>query len=266
MQTYGLIGWQIQHSLSPKIQNRAFASEHIAANYELFDLSPDNFSERLPQLLNHLVGANVTTPYKHEIMPYLDAVTEISKKTQAVNTIYRDQAQRLIGTTTDGAGFWLAVSESLSRQAHVLLLGAGGAARAIMAAKPAGILLDVVNRPGANFDEHAQQVNQLLSQPLKTLDQVSLDAYQLVIDATTVGMFNQQTALTAAQMAQLQPGTLVFDLKYNQPVTPILQLAQAAGYSIKNGWSMLVGQAVLSHEIWTGNRPDMDKLLEGLSQ
>lgn len=266
MQQYGLIGSQIAHSLSPRLQNLAFAKAHVAANYALYDINPTDFDVAIQPILADLNGANVTTPYKQAIMAKLDEVTPLAQKTQAVNTVYRDKHGRLIGDTTDGKGFWLALQYQIGvlTGQHVLLIGCGGAARAIMAAKPSDVTLTVANRPSDHFDEYAKVTQTLLEQPLDDLSQIDalLNQMSVIVDATTVGMHDDQTILSEKQMRATQAQVNIIDLKYNHMVTPLMRLAQECHRENFNGLAMLVGQGCLSQKSWTGYQPDLLTLMK----
>ncbi|KRN76663.1 shikimate dehydrogenase family protein [Weissella minor] len=266
-QQYGLIGRQIQHSLSPKLQNAMFAQEHLDANYTLFDIESNYFETNITQLLSQLSGANVTMPYKQQIMPYLDDVSDRARETASVNTLYYDQRGRLIGDTTDGAGFWWAVAQLPLTQTinQVLLIGCGGAARSIMAAKPNEINLTVASRNSENFSRNQVVVDRLLQIPLQALSAISLADYDLIIDATPVGMFDETSILTTQQIAQIPKTGIVIDLKYNKKITPLMALAQQHVPAF-NGLGMLVGQGGLSHELWTGYRPELSELMKVIDE
>ncbi|RRG17870.1 shikimate dehydrogenase [Weissella viridescens] len=265
MQHYGLIGWQIAHSMSPKLQTQAFAQAHVVANYALYDINPEVFNTEISGVLSQLAGANVTTPYKQAIMAELDDVTPLAQKTQSVNTVFRDGQGHLIGDTTDGQGFWLALQYQIGilTGQRVLLIGCGGAARAIMAAKPAETTLVVANRPSDHFDAYATVTESLLEQPLYDLTAIDdqLQEMDVIVDATTVGMHDNQTILSDAQMQVTQAHVNIVDLKYNHANTPLMRLAQSEQRNNFNGLAMLVGQGCLSQQRWTGYQPDLLTLM-----
>jgi len=259
MEQFGLIGWPIDHSLSPAMHNAGFNAEGLDYTYELIPIQPHDFKEKIAGILQEYRGLNVTTPYKQAIIPYLDHLSETAAKIQAVNTVYRLPNGDLFGDSTDGDGFWQ--TSGIGDHQHVVMIGCGGAARAIMATKPQQIHLQVLNRTSTNFPKYEQNVKYLTQTKLKRLETfVDWPQADVVIDATSQGLTNQQSVLTDEQVAQLKPNVKLIDLKYGKTMTPFLLQGQRAHHTLMDGKAMLLGQAILSHAKWIQAEPNRDSM------
>lgn len=260
---YGLLGYPLGHTLSPRLHAAAFAWANLPGTYLALPVPPERLDGAIAGVRAwRLPGLNVTIPHKTAIIPLLDGLTPIAKAIGAVNTLYWE-GERLVGDNTDHAGF----AETLPdmRDRTVVVLGAGGAARAVLAAlrdRQAGRIHLVARRgapellaelaPGgvaATFDDELA--------PL-------LAKSRLVVNATSVGMDGASSPLSAAQLAQLPLDALVYDLIYNPPVTPLLALAAERGLATRNGLDMLLGQAAHAFSCWTGVRPPLEVLRSAL--
>lgn len=250
---YGLIGFPAMHSKSPIMQNAAMQELQLNAMYQAFEFAPTKMNDEIQKLkLRNIQGFNVTMPYKKAIISYLDEVDPIAKKLQSVNTVKKVNGQ-WIGTSTDGAGFWHTIKNDPQK---VILIGTGGAARAIIAAKPQNIELLVFNRNSKRFTEHQQQMKQLFNIELKNLadiDQFIPDA-DLIINATNAGMRDNESVLSAADFLQAKKSAHVVDIIYRDRPTRFLENAISAGLTAENGLNMLIAQGVLSFQIWFGKQ------------
>lgn len=264
MQKFGLIGWPIEHSLSPNIHNAGFEAEGVEASYHLVPLNPAEFAQQVPVVLQMYQGLNVTTPYKSQIMPYLDKISETAQRTGAVNTIYRDADGLLYGDTTDGLGFWQ--SSRIKAGETVVMIGCGGAARAIMATLPKTINLYVLNRRSPRYMAYQHIVADALDLELLELEVFSeWSSVDVVIDATSVGLTNEDCVMTDAQLNQLSAHTRIIDLKYRKKeLTPLLKKAQQLGFEFMDGQAMLLEQAILSHQQWIKSEPNRESMAQGL--
>lgn len=264
MERFGLVGWPIEHSLSPTIHNAGFKAEQLDYQYELVPISPEVFETDIQTVLHQYRGLNVTTPYKQKIIPYLDSISETAERIQAVNTVYRRPDGRLYGDSTDGAGFWL--SSGIQTSQKVVLIGVGGAARAIMASKPQGIDVQVLNRRSAHFTNYQTIVQTLLETDLMALD--AFDEWSeidVVIDATTQGLKNEQAILTDSQLQQLKASARLIDLKYRSTLTPLLKAGKRFGLDVLDGKPMLIEQAILSHQQWIAAKPDRTSMTKSVT-
>jgi shikimate dehydrogenase len=211
------------------------------------------------------LGANVTIPHKQAIRAFLDETDSLARAIGAVNTIAREGG-RLIGYNTDAAGFARSVQVDGRRElrgARLIVLGAGGAARAVVAAAiQAGAAS--VNVRARRFERAAELVADLgaslAPEGLTRLSAAGLpsardapEACDVLVNATPVGMHGSAAdAETAIPSEWLRPGMLVCDLVYNPPLTPLLALARKQGADVLNGLPMLVYQGAAAFERWTG--------------
>jgi shikimate dehydrogenase len=261
----GLIGWPIAHSLSPAMQNAAFAELGLDWSYSLLPTQPDDFAPLLKNLAGqNFVGANVTMPHKQTIIPYLHQMSDDARIIGAVNTIFI-QDGKIFGYNTDGIGFLNALKEAghEPKGMRVALLGAGGAARAaIFALAQAGVeRITIVNRTvergvrlreemaGAFPDRHLE-FKPLSSETLSHLAQ-NVD---LVVNTTSVGMEPNENVSPWPDDVPIPSDTIFYDVIYKPIPTLFLQRAQAAGQQTINGLGMLIHQGVAAFEIWTGQQ------------
>lgn len=260
---YGLIGYPVQQSKSPIMQNEAFRLSNVDADYQLFAIEPENLGEKFHELVTSGIrGLNVTMPFKQAIIPYIDEMSALSKKLGVVNTITVQDGQ-VFGDITDGIGFWATIQQVPK---HVVVLGTGGAARAIIASAPSESQLHVFNRMMPEFDKKAAMLAPLLDEPLHNIayvDQFLLEA-DLIINATNVGMQNNQSLLSPRQFAITPNHAQVVDIIYKLTDTPFVAAAKQANRQATDGLAMLVGQGALSFERWTGIQPDQNAMLTAI--
>jgi shikimate dehydrogenase len=203
-------------------------------------------------------GFNVTIPHKETIMKYLDEVTEEGRAIGAVNTVYL-RAGRLVGHNTDGAGF-LQPLQTLPVPFSImpsLILGAGGAARAIaMALLQSGCpRLTIANRTYARAERLILDLQAYFPQvPLQAVTFAravqEASGHTLIVNATSVGLHEGGDELLPAQC--FRPEHIVYDIVYRPLYTPFLQTAQRCGATIVTGIDMLIGQGAVAFQLWTG--------------
>ncbi|CAH1851401.1 shikimate dehydrogenase [Convivina intestini] len=265
---YGLLAHPAGHSKSPKMQNAMMQASDLPAHYEAFDVDPNQLAVAIAGLKALGAGGfNVSTPFKAAVIPYLDQVSPLAQRLQAVNTV-KIEAGRLIGTSTDGDGFWKSLPQGQVKQ-RVVILGTGGAARAVIAsAKEYGVTsLTVFNRRHTDWLQRQEALAKLNPQAQlmdivdEKLLQEALSQADLLINATTVGMDGDDCLLTTTMLNYLPASAYVVDMIYRNARTKLLQLAQARGLKTQNGLPMLVGQGALSFEYWF-NRPADRKLMK----
>ena len=256
MKRYGLIGFPLGHSLSPRIHGELFKKEGIEAEYRLYEIPPDELPERI-SLLRELDGCNVTIPHKQAVIPFLDELHESAARYRAVNCI-RNKGGRLIGYNTDCDGFLLALeSAGLRTDGRVLLLGCGGAGR-MMAIEAAlhGAQLTIAVRKGSEAAPLAV-ISELramgIDNEIEIADISALDGsdcrWELLINSTPVGMFPKTDASPVSE-AIVRRCSGVFDAVYNPERTLLLEYAQRCGVPYQGGMPMLVGQAQVAHKYW----------------
>lgn len=250
----GIIGWPVEHSLSPAIQNAAFAAAGLDWVYAAFPVPPGEAARAVEAMRAlGIRGLNVTMPHKHGVIPALDALTSDAERAAAVNTIAA-QGDRLIGDNTDGRGFlsFLARDAGLNPAGiPALILGAGGAARAVaIALNDAGAEIVVA----ARRPEQAASVVDRAGGGRATgfdADVLSKEAAEarLVVNATPIGGDREPSPIDPAAFGERH---IVVDLTYRPETTPLLRTARERGAASYNGLGMLIGQAALSFEAWTG--------------
>ncbi|HSD26192.1 MAG TPA: shikimate dehydrogenase, partial [Vicinamibacteria bacterium] len=243
---YGVLGSDVLRSLSPAIQNRAFAERAIDAVYvPLQAESMAAFATALPAL--DLSGFSVTRPYKGEILPHLDSVTDVVAESGSANTVVVQEG-RLLGLSTDGDGVLVPLRKRLDPAGRVVaIVGAGGAARAAaFALVRAGAQVTVLARRA----EQAAEVAAATGCASARLDALPGLPWDVLVNATPVGSGACPGRAPVAETA-LRPGAVVFDMVYEPRETALLADARARGCVAIDGVEMLVAQAVGQFEAWT---------------
>lgn len=260
---YGIIGNPVHHSLSPAIHNGAFRRLRWNAVYLAFEVK--DLEEALRGIRGLGVrGVSVTIPFKTEVVPLLDKVEGLAKKVGAVNTIV-NRGGKLTGYNTDCDGALEALEEKMSlRGKRIVLLGAGGAARAIgFGLKERDCQLIVVNRSKKGEGLSGELGCDYL--PLSTL--VKMKAGELeadaIINATSLGMY-PQGGETPLPKKLLKERMMVMDIVYQPLQTKLLREAKQRGCVTVNGLEMLMRQAAAQFEIWTGRRLEITQIRKDL--
>ena len=250
-----IIGWPVARSLSPAIHNAAFAALGLDWTYVPLAVRPGAIEEGMG-LVHELgvEGANVTMPHKQTVIPFLERLEGDAQTLGAVNTIVRE-GSALVGFNTDGAGFLAAIRDEAAFDPsgkRALVLGAGGAARALaVALSTAGATVTVA----ARRPEQAAEVAALAA-GIATAPWGDAARADLVVNATPSRDGLPLDALAFA------PGMLAVDLIYLPPSTPFVLAARAAGATALDGLGMLVHQAALSFRLWTGRDAPIDVMQE----
>jgi 3-dehydroquinate dehydratase/shikimate dehydrogenase len=254
---YGVVANPVAHSMSPAIHNAAFAHGGINAVYLPFRV--DDAAEFVPAYRELPVsGYSVTIPHKEAVLPLLDEVQPLARRIGAVNTIV-ERNGRLVGSNTDWTAAVRAIAGGLPPGTglagqRVLLIGAGGAARAIaFGLVERGCRLTLANRT----KERAVRLAADVGCPWVDLADVAAVPYDLFVNGTSLGMHPDVDATPLAARL-LRPGTLVFDTVYNPIETRLLREAAAAGCRTVNGLEMFVNQAVEQFELWTATPAPRD--------
>ena len=243
------------------MHDAAFAAAGIDARYELLELEPDAVEDAVNEARGpDRLGLQVTAPYKRLVAGLCDRVEADAATIGAVNSVTRSMAGQLVGFNTDAPGFRSAVELAMGRslaEADVVVAGAGGASHAVVfACLSAGARrVTIGNRTVSSAAELAVRFADVGAGSISAmaLDDpafaVALRSADLAVNATTVGMLEVGTTI---DVKQLPPGATVFDLVYVPPETPLLRAARARGLRAANGSEMLIQQAVIAFERWTG--------------
>lgn len=256
--TVGVMGWPVTHSLSPEIHNAAFAALDLPWVYVPLPVPPGRVGQALEGLeALGFSGANVTMPHKTEVAERIGRLSEDARRLRAVNTIVVGAAG-LEGHNTDAPGF----DRFLRRDAgfdpadrSALLFGAGGAARACALALAQGGLarLLVAVRDPSRVDLGETLEGARTEVRIVPLERAGEEPVDLIVNATPLGALGERLPLPP-----LGPEVLVVDLLYRPATTPLLQQARAAGAAAYGGLGLLLAQAALSFELWTGRVAPMD--------
>ena len=278
MKQVGLIGYPVSHSLSPQMQQAAFDALGIEARYVLWETQPGTLAQRIASLRSPgVLGANVTIPYKEDVVSLLDEYDAAAIKIGAVNTIVNRDG-RLVGYNTDAAGFIRALTDftGCAFDCHgkkAVILGTGGAARAAAVA-----LLENGVGELALLGRTHRRVDALVNH-LRAMDsgnkRVSgaslggaeanrfLSVADLLVNATPVGLRMDDEVLLV-DIDLLQAGAFVMDMVFNSSQTRLLGAAHARGCHVLNGLAMLLYQGALAFELWTGRAAPVEPMRAAL--
>ncbi len=278
----GLIGYPLGHSLSPKIHKAALESCGLKGDYSLFPTHPDD-KQGLKDLLDRvrsgeIHGLNVTIPHKQNVIEWLDELTPTAKAIGAVNTIYMHE-NKLIGDNTDAPGFLLDLKKfigtwKLGIGKSALVLGAGGSAHAVV--------YTLIN-DGWNVSLAARRVEQAqeLIGRFQYADVLELNFqtfrpfnytqdkpsnFQLIVNTTPIGMSPNADKSPWPQEIPFPKNIVIYDLAYGPRETKLVKDARAQGLFATTGLGMLVEQAALAFEIWTGCNPSREILFDSVNQ
>jgi shikimate dehydrogenase len=254
--TFAVIGDPIDHSLSPNIHSAAFRELNLENSYIAYRIPKGELSEGVESLKKIKIdGFNVTIPHKVEMMKYLDKTDESCSIIGAVNTVTNTEGI-LKGYNTDMDGFLdpFKKKEIKIQDTKILLLGAGGAARAIVAgvAKEKAKHITIANRTLEKANNLAQFANKIgLDANAITIENIENDlkGYDIIVNATSIGLKNEPSPIS---LESIKPETVVYDIVYMPMNTDFLKKAKERGAKIIYGYEMLLGQAVRAFEIWHG--------------
>ncbi|MDA3038583.1 MAG: shikimate dehydrogenase [Actinomycetota bacterium] len=267
---FGVIGDPVTHSRSPLLHNAAFAARGIDAVYVAFPVRSGNGAAAVEAARSLGVrGLSVTMPHKDLVAAGVDRRSPAVEALGACNTVVRD-GDDLVGHNTDGDGFIASLGAEAGVDVaglRVVVLGAGGAARAIidaLARHRAG-LVTVVNRTLAN----AERAAALFANGASTsvADAALVSNADLVINATSLGMAGGPAPeAIGLDPAWLRQGQIVADIVYQPTQTPLLRAASTAGAIVVGGLGMLLHQAALQFELWTGTPAPLQVMADALDQ
>ncbi len=267
--TYCIIGDPIHHSLSPGMQNAAFAAKGLNCTYIAFRVPEAELKESIESLRSiNIAGFNVTSPHKASVMRYLDELEDTARKVAAVNTVNNIEGI-FRGYNTDVHGFMepLRKRQVDFRGMYVLLLGAGGAARAVVAAlaEQKSIAKVVISNRDVRRAEELANLGAGLGMncqatPLAGVHDVS-PMCDLIVNATTLGMKNESSVI---DYHHIQKGCIVYDMIYRPLVTDLIENAKYAQASVVYGYEMLIEQGAKAFEIWTGLPAPRDAMKKNL--
>ena len=265
----------IKHSISPFIHNQAFEATHTNGVYVAWEVEATDLAETVTNIRRYqMYGINLSMPYKEQVIPYLDRLSEEACLIGAVNTVVNREGT-LIGYNTDGKGFFKSLPSFKISGKRMVLLGAGGAAKAILAQaildgvsqisvfvrsssmeKTRPYLEKIQNATGFRVDLFALEDVQNLQDSITQAD--------LLVNATNVGMDGSSQPIPTSIV--LPEKLLVADVIYQPFETPFLKWARNQGNQSINGLGMLLYQAAEAFELWTGKEMPTDQIWELLKQ
>lgn len=255
---YGVAGDPVAHSLSPVIMNTALRRENVNGVY--LSLHAKTLKDLLACVRDIPIhGLSITMPYKESILKYLDNTDSHTTKIGACNTVVRAQDGKLYGFNTDTAGIVRPLEQRITlEKAKILVLGAGGAARAaVFGLKERGAEVYVMNRSAGPAQKLARSAR---ARTAKRADLKKM-AFDVIINATPVGMNNQRESPLNAEEINAR---YVFDMVYDPPETRLMKLARERGAQTIPGIEMFVQQAARQFEIWTGKPAPWDDMLRAV--
>lgn len=244
MDHYGLIGNPVSHSLSEKYFTDKFVLKDIDARYERFLLKDIHGLPILLETYPHLKGLSVTSPFKTDVIQYCDELDEITRQIKAVNTLkisIRGGKTHIKGYNTDIDGFAAAILRMIgNKKPYTLVLGSGGAARAVTyALNKLGIRYTVVSRhTGPGKIVYNDLTGKIIAE------------HKLIVNTTPLGMGRHPEAFPDIPYQHISSDHLIYDLIYNPAETPFLRKAKQKGARTENGLVMLQAQAEKAWEIW----------------
>jgi shikimate dehydrogenase len=257
MKRLAVLGHPVGHSRSPAMHNAALAELGLAAEwtYEAIDLAPDEFERGVRAMPSEgFVGANVTVPHKGAALALADSLSETAREIGAANTL-SFEAGEIRADNTDAQGLLDALPESPGGK-RALVLGAGGAARAIVwALVREGAGVEVWNRTPLRAEHLCAELG---GAPAATPDQ---SVYELIVNTSVAGLHGEDPfAELPLDPVGFVPGQTVVDLVYGERPSSLLAAAEAAGAAVVDGIEVLVSQGALSLQIWTGMEPSLEAM------
>ncbi|MDG1707864.1 MAG: shikimate dehydrogenase [Emcibacteraceae bacterium] len=260
----GVIGDPISQSVSPILHGYWIEKYKINGEYKAFHVTAENLANFLNGLKEGgISGLNLTVPHKEQALSLVEKVDDRARKIGAVNTIYFDQEGKTVGSNTDGIGFLAHLKQTTNKwsaqNGPVVVLGAGGAARAVLVT-----LLDegvpeirLSNRTKGRADNLSNEIN---DPRLKVIDwddrEQALDGVALLVNVTTLGMQGQREL--DLSLNNLSEHATVYDIVYNPLETTLLKNARVNGNECIDGLGMLLHQAAPGFEKWFGTKPEVD--------
>jgi shikimate dehydrogenase len=259
-----LLGHPVSHSLSPAFQNAALRRAALPVRYELLDVAPDALDATLDALIADDTWGNVTIPHKEHVASRCARVSALAERVGAVNTFWIEGGV-LVGDNTDVGGFLAlleTVAPDLDRTKPVVVLGAGGAAAAVLAALERYGFVDV--RVYSRTEARAIALCERFSMASVVADRdASLRGAVLVVNATPAGLDDETLPL---DVGALDPSAAVLDLVVGRNETPLVRAARARGHRAADGLTMLIEQGALAFERWFGVAPDRDAMRQAVAR
>lgn len=263
MKTAALIGNPVAHSVSPIIYNYWFRATGIRGNYQAIQLQEKDLENFLSSIRKgNFVGCNVTIPFKEKVLGKLDALDNTATMVGAVNLIFCSEDGKLIGSNTDGLGFIENLGQTIPSWENeitvVMVMGIGGAARAVTAAllkKGKSVIV-----AGRNPTKLFSFSDFFTGEDVRIIDwdkkESILEDVNMLVNATPLGMVGYDNIVI--DLSKVYKNSIVYDLVYSPLQTSFLTMAYTAGLRVVNGLGMLVRQAVPAFKVWFGEEPPIN--------
>ena len=262
----GVMGWPVAHSRSPLIHGHWIAEHGLRGAYIPLAVQPAQLAQALRALpVLGFAGCNLTIPHKVQALTILDEIDPIALRIGAVNTVVVQADGNLRGTNTDAFGYIESLREAqpswVAGQGPAVVLGAGGASRAVLCALiDAGVpLIRLCNRDAAKAQALAQELGTVVQALPWAERHAALEDAHLLVNTTSLGMHGQQAL--DIRLDALPPRAVVSDIVYVPRITPLLAAAQARGNPIAEGLGMLLHQARPAFAAWFGPMPAISEAL-----
>ena len=265
----------IKHSISPFIHNSAFQATETNGVYLAWEVKATDLSETVANIRRYrMFGINLSMPYKEQVIPYLDQLSEEARLIGAVNTVV-NQEGTLIGYNTDGKGFFKSLPSFEISEKRMTLLGAGGAAKSILTQA----ILDGADQISVFVRSSSMEKTRIYLEKLRVETDFKVDLYDLenvqilqeiihqsdlLVNATSLGMDGKSSPVPTN--LNLPPQVLVADIIYQPFETPFLQWAKSQGNVAVNGLGMLLYQAAEAFKLWTGKDMPTDEIWQSLTE
>lgn len=265
----------IKHSISPFIHNRAFEATATNGVYVAWEIEAGDLAETVSNIRRYqMFGINLSMPYKEQVIPYLDELSDEARLIGAVNTVVNHNGN-LIGYNTDGKGFFKSLPSFTISDKKMTILGAGGAAKAILAQA----ILDGVSQVSVFVRSVSMEKTRIYLEKLRVETDFKVDLYDLenvqilqeiihqsdlLVNATSLGMDGKSSPVPTN--LNLPPQVLVADIIYQPFETPFLKWARSQGNPAVNGLGMLLYQAAEAFQLWTGKEMPTDEIWQSLTE
>jgi shikimate dehydrogenase len=261
----GLIGYPVEHSLSPRMHHAALSTLALGGDYTALAVAPECLRDTLPALVAQgYQGLNVTIPHKQAIMPLLDELSDSARAIGAVNTIVVERG-KLIGHNTDAFGFMRGLERVGfdARDKSALVIGAGGAARSVVyALRQTGARVTIWNRTRARAEQLASDFGATVATYLSPPSRCG--AYDLIVNTTSVGMSPHHADSPVHLLGRGFGAKVVYDLVYYPRETALLHEAHQIGARAISGLEMLAWQGAEAFRLWTGYDAPVDIMLKAI--
>jgi shikimate dehydrogenase len=265
----GLIGYPVEHSLSPVMHNSAFEALELDYCYVTFSVEPSRLEEAIRGIRAlGIAGINVTVPHKEAVMKFLDRIDEEAREIGAVNTVVNKEGL-LIGYNTDGRGFMASLNENCysPQGKRVFIVGAGGASKAVayyMSKEASELFIyDIDKQKSLSLVNHLKGHGKVSMAKVTVAEDIStIREADIIINATPIGLKPEDPSPVDIEL--LHKGQIVCDLIYKE--TRLLREASMKGCQTINGLGMLLWQGVFAFELWTGKKPPVEVMRKALME